>query len=140
MADANTLLLAWDGSAPAERAFEFAIEQARTRNLALHVVNVIELPEVYGGIGPSEIDQGELDRQRAALAGVCARAQAAGVSCTSELRVGVAIDLIIAALKGSKAIGLVMGRSDKGRVMRWLVGSVSRGLIEQVAVPVTLVP
>ena len=53
---------------------------------------------------------------------------------------GVATELILAELRDSRAVGLVLGRSDKGVLMRWLVGSVSRGVIAQAPVPVTLVP
>ena len=70
----------------------------------------------------------------------CASARAAGVSCSSAVRVGVATELILAELRDSRAVGLVLGRSDKGVLMRWLVGSVSRGVIAQAPVPVTLVP
>ena len=62
------------------------------------------------------------------------------MECRGEVRVGAAADQILAALREPGTAGLVMGRSDKGVLMRWLVGSVSRGVIAQAPVPVTLVP
>ena len=140
MATQTPLLVAWDGSAPAQRAFEYALELARLRGLPLHMLSVLELPEVYGGIGAGEIDPQELAGANARVAALCERARAAGVSCSSAVRVGVATELILAELRDSRAVGLVLGRSDKGVLMRWLVGSVSRGVIAQASVPVTLVP
>ncbi|MBW8074794.1 MULTISPECIES: universal stress protein [Metallibacterium] len=140
MATQTPLLLAWDGSVPAQRAFEYALESARLRGLPLHVLSVLELPEVYGGSGAGQIDPQELAGANARVAALCERVRAAGVSCSSAVRVGVATELILAELRDSRAVGLVLGRSDKGVLMRWLVGSVSRGVIAQAPVPVTLVP
>ena len=140
MAMQTPLLLAWDGSAPAQRAFEYALELARLRGLPLRVLSVLELPEVYGGVGSGEIDPQELAGANARVAELCDRARAAGVSCSSAVRVGAAAELILAELRESGTVGLVLGRSDKGVLMRWLVGSVSRGVIAQAPVPVTLVP
>ena len=140
MTDAMILLVAWDGSAPADRGFEYALELARLRRLSLRVMCVIELPEVYGGMGTGEVDAAELAGQRVRVDALCARARRAGVECRGEVRVGAAADQILAALREPGTAGLVMGRSDKGVLMRWLVGSVSRGVIAQAPVPVTLVP
>ena len=139
---ANTapLLVAWDGSAPAQRAFDYALQLARLRAQPLHVVSVIELPEVYGGVGMGEVDPQRIADLRQTLTKLCDTARVAGVECGSEVLLGAPAELLIEALRSSNADALVMGHTEKNLLLRWLLGSVSRTVLDEARVPVTLVP
>jgi nucleotide-binding universal stress UspA family protein len=134
------LLVAWDDSAPSRRAFDYALDLARLRAQALRVISVIELPEVYGGVGMGEVDPERIATMRQTLDKLCASAKAAGVECSGEVLLGAPAELLIDALRGSNAAALVMGHTEKNLLMRWLLGSVSRTVLDEAKVPVTLVP
>ena len=139
---ANTapLLVAWDGSGPAQRAFDYALDLARLRAQPLRVISVIELPEVYGGVGMGEVDPQRIADMRQTLGKLCDTARAAGVECSGEVLLGAPAELLIDALRSSNAAALVMGHTEKNLLMRWLLGSVSRTVLDEAKVPVTLVP
>lgn len=134
------LLVAWDDSAPARRAFDYALDLARLRAQALRVISVIELPEVYGGVGLGEVDPERIATMRQTLDKLCATARAAGVECSGEVLQGAPAELLIDALRDGKAAALIMGHTEKNLLMRWLLGSVSRTVLDEAKVPVTLVP
>jgi nucleotide-binding universal stress UspA family protein len=134
------LLVAWDGSGPAQRAFDAALQLARLRAQPLRVISVIELPEVYGGVGLGEVDPARVTEMRQTLVKLCETAKAAGVECSGEVLVGAPAELLIDALRSSNAAALFIGHTEKNLLMRWLLGSVSRTVLDEAKVPVTLVP
>ena len=134
-------LVAWDGSGPAQPAIDYALADAKLRpGQALRVISVIELPQVYGGVGTAEVDPHELGDRRTRLDRLCEYANAAGVACSGDVLVGEPRELLVDALRDSKAAALYLGHTEKNLLMRWLVGSVSRSVMDEVKVPVTLVP
>lgn len=123
-----------DGSECSFRALEFAIEFARRFEASLHVVHVTDE---------------ETDATDEILARARERLEAAGVE--SEPEVSTDVDL---AFRPAERIGrdildlvesrgydhVVMGHHGGGTVERAMLGSAAHTVVEEEAVPVTIVP
>lgn len=123
------ILLAYDGSAPAKKAFDNCLEMARSFQAELSIVSVIRPPEFAEDVETEaviESARGRFDREIAELS---PRAQAAGISPRVTVRVGHPAEQIIAAAEEWGADLIVTGHRGKGLFERWLLGSVSRLVI-----------
>ena len=133
------ILLAYDGSAPAEHAFAYALDLARWTRRPLHAVTVLDLaPEYAAGTGGA--DDALVGECEAALTRLRDQAAAANITLTSRVAVGPPALLLLQELRAVSAAHVVIGHTEKGVLMRWLAGSVSRSLLDEARVPVTLVP
>lgn len=133
------ILLAFDSSAPAQRAFACALDLARWMQRPLHAVTVLDLaPEFAAGTGGA--DDALVSESEAALEQLRQQAAAAGITLTSRVMVGPPALLLLQELHAVTAAHVVIGHTEKGMLMRWLAGSVSRSLLDDARVPVTLMP
>ncbi|HLY52384.1 MAG TPA: universal stress protein [Steroidobacteraceae bacterium] len=123
------ILLAYDGSEPAQKAFDKCLDMARCFTGELTIVSVIRPPEFAEDVETEaviESARGRFDREIAALA---PRARAAGITPRITVRVGHPAEQIIAAAEEWGADLIVTGHRGKGLFERWLLGSVSRLVI-----------
>ena len=133
------ILLAFDSSDPARRAFAYALDLAQRTRRPLHAVTALDLaPEFAAGTGGA--DDTLVRESEDALEQLRKQAAAAGVPLTSRVMVGPPALLLLQELRAVAAAQVVMGHTEKGVLMRWLAGSVSRSLLDEARVPVTLVP
>jgi nucleotide-binding universal stress UspA family protein len=123
------ILLAFDGSEPARKAFERAVEMAVCGGAELSVVVVVRPPEFAEDVETEAIIENARGHFEREIAGLEARAAAAGVTLRSAVRVGHPAEQIIAAAEDSGADLIVTGHRGKGLFERWLLGSVSRLVI-----------
>jgi nucleotide-binding universal stress UspA family protein len=139
----KTILLATDGSSSAKRATEAAVELARAAGWKLRVVTVWHtLVRTYGYAPVTyAADLSELEREHATsvLEDTAALAREAGVTATSQLREGDAVEEICAAARECDAALLVVGAQGWGPVRRLLFGSVSSGVLHDAPCPVLVV-
>jgi nucleotide-binding universal stress UspA family protein len=146
MSDRRPILFATDGSPSAEDAQKEAFELAQRLDAPLVVVSVVHaaLPAVgYSSYGYSnvvaELTQAEHKRVNELLATVATAACAAGLSCTTVLADGFAVEEIcdVASERDSQLI--VVGSHGWGAARRLLSGSVSTGLVHSAPCPVLVV-
>jgi nucleotide-binding universal stress UspA family protein len=107
------ILVPFDGTEAARRAFAHAIELARPQpDTWLHLLNV-QLPLVHPWPGTDAARQPvdeELQRQGlAVLAEAEARAAAHAVPCELEVRIGEPVDSILAAVEDNGCQDVVLG-------------------------------
>jgi nucleotide-binding universal stress UspA family protein len=123
------ILLAYDGSEPAKKAFDRCLELANSLRTELAIVGVVRPPEFAEDVETEAI----LDTARAHFEGEMAalqtRASAAGVNLRTSIRVGHPAEQIIAEAEEWAADLIVTGHRGKGLFERWLLGSVSRLVI-----------
>jgi nucleotide-binding universal stress UspA family protein len=133
------ILLAYDGSDPALKAFEFAADLARRYKAELFVLTVAQVPEFAEDVETEAVvehssayHQGLLDGLRERLAGL-------GVPVRLDLAVGHPARKIIehAAAHGIDVI--VMAHRGRGMLDRWRLGSVTHRVISYAECPVTVV-
>ena len=139
----KTILLATDGSPPAKKATDTAVELAGALHAVLRIVSVWRVPVYDYGYVPLQYTPELVDAQRGgaekAVEQAVAAAKAAGVDATSELRQGDASDEICAAAEETSADMIVLGAHGWGTVKRILFGSVSTAVLHHASCPVLVV-
>jgi nucleotide-binding universal stress UspA family protein len=140
------ILFATDGSPSAEEAQKEAFELAHRLDAPLVVVSVAHaaLPAVgYAGYGYSnivaELTQAEHTRVKELLATVATSACGAGLSCTTVLADGFAVEEICQVASEHDVQLIVVGSHGWGAAKRFLSGSVSTGLVHSAPCPVLVV-
>lgn len=138
------LMVGHDGSAPADAALRWAVEDAARDGGSVRVITAVEVPYLEGSVfaGPP-LDRGRLlqtERDQAAerVREVVADAPRLGVRVTVEAREGHPVE-VLAALSGDVDM-VVIGRHGRGTLAPSIAGSVSRTLPAQVHTPVVVVP
>ena len=141
------VVVGYDGSAPGQRALEYAKRLAKLiGQCELRLVFVIEWSP-YSFHTPEELEErharreDEISRaQKAVLDPAVAAAKAEGFEMTSEVRHGDAASLLDKIAKEHNATQIVIGRVGSKGVRERLFGGVSGNLVATATVPVTIIP
>lgn len=148
MRSAMRLLVGYDGSPHARRAVDAALARLKGKAGNLRVVSVI--PETVRNSSlanmmpaglelPDPLNGTFEDHTRARLDEVLALAKAAGVQADSEVRVGAAVDGILAAAKEFHADEILLGvKSYEGPERD--IGPNAAEIARRAKIPVVLVP
>ncbi len=136
------ILVAIDGSEPADRAFEMALGEAGIWKAEVHVVYVVE-----SGLFTSlpmdntlEIIYSVLQKEGEDILGKARKkADAAGVSLTTHLQQGHAGSQIVALAEELGADLIVLGSYGKSGVDRLLLGSVTDYVVQNSPITTTVV-
>ena len=138
----HRILVATDGSEPADEAVAFGIELAAEQKAELifvHVVPAFDLAPVsgfaIGGAFPHEPTQ----EDTALLEEAAAAAAEHGVVATTALLTGDTIDEIVAYADSHAVDLIVVGSRGHGSIASVLLGSVSRGVLHETRRPVLVV-
>jgi len=134
------LLVAYDGSALADKAFDYALGFALHFGAALEVVEVIQPPEFGGGAveATAVIEKGQrqfLQQSRR----LHERAREAGISLHGHSLVGHPADQIVRRAAEAGVDLIVMGHRGRSTVGRWLTGSIATNVIGHAHCPVLIV-
>lgn len=143
MLETKKLLVAFDGSPPSRKAFDFALELATTSTgityeiTALSVVHLAEQIDVPMNIEPIiNAAKAQYEKQLAQLQEI---AKSKGVTIMAEIVTGhPADDLIEFALKNRCSM-IIMGQRGKSRIPKWLMGSVSQQVANHAPCSVVIV-
>lgn len=143
MPETKKLLVAFDGSPPSQKAFDFALELATTSTginyeiTALSVVHLAEQIDVPMDIEPIiNAAKAQYEKQLTKLQEI---AKSKGVTITAEIVTGhPADDLIEFALKNRCSM-IIMGQRGKSKVPKWLIGSVSQQVANHAPCSVVIV-
>ena len=73
------------------------------------------------------------------LAAALERVQAAGLPCSTHVRMGEPVALLLEVLEEEGCDGVIMGSHGRGLIGRTLLGSVSQQMLQHAPVPVTFV-
>ena len=138
----NRVLVAVDGSDPAQKAAGLAAEIAGRFNVGLTLVYVIPrllLPPDAYGLTLEEIDEEHRKHAEKLLADAVDRLRAPGIQVDSQLLSGSPAEAI-AEWAAQHDVGLVVvGSRGRGAVARVLLGSVSDRLVHISSKPVLVV-
>ena len=126
------ILLAYDGSEPAHKAFDECLEMSRRFAAELTIITVVRPPDYADDIG------GEFQHELGKL-----RAQACAAGAASPMvhvRVGNdTAEQIIAAAEECEADLIVTGQRRRARLQRWLPRSVERTVLKSARCAVLVV-
>ncbi|MCX7045031.1 MAG: universal stress protein [Candidatus Sumerlaeota bacterium] len=135
----NRILLAYDGSQPAERAFEFALELAQAFHAPLIVLSVARPSEPPTMVETEAILEAATEHFEKDFERLRSHARETGVVFEARVVVGHPADQIIHAASQEKADMIVMGHRGKSLIQRWLLGSISKRVVSYAHCTVTIV-
>lgn len=142
IADTKTVLLATDFSQTAQRAFDAAIQLARTFDAVLHILHVNEEEAVFEGNDSEEIGVflNDIQRRRADwMERFASSARDAGIEAVSVSKEGPPADVILAEANAVDAGIIVMGTQGLHGLGNMLPGSVARKVLRKSKRPVMVV-
>ena len=136
-------LIPVDGSELSIEAVAHAVRMAQAGlESELVLVNVQEPATFYEMVTLHDAEAIERLAQAAGqdmLAVALERVQAAGLPCSTQVRMGEPVALLLEVLEEEGCEGVIMGSHGRGLLGRTLLGSVSQQLLQHSPVPVTFV-
>jgi nucleotide-binding universal stress UspA family protein len=139
----RTVLVATDGSEAAEVAVRTAAELTLSLGpkAHLHIAGVVHYADVPSVLAKHPAAAPDLlgDEIAVALASAITIAQAAGVPFEVHRVEGDIVDSIIACAEAVKADILVSGALGRGRLARFVLGSITEKLVRTTTLPVVVV-
>ncbi|MGC1379429.1 MAG: universal stress protein [Candidatus Baltobacteraceae bacterium] len=126
----DDLVVALDGSACAQRAFDLALALTRTLGSRLVVCSV-------AGAVPA-LAQGESEAQLI-VGDAVARARADGIATRECVELGEPANQIVGCAARHRAGAIVIGTHGRSGIKRMLVGSVAEGVLRSARIPVFIV-
>ena len=138
----NTIVIAIDGSPAAQEAIEFGIELAQEHDaevVFVHVVPSFDLVPLngFGVAGARQHETTSFDRALVDDAG--AAAKRSGVRARGEILHGNTVDEIVTFADNLDADIIVIGSRGHGRLASALLGSVSKGVLNESKRPVAVI-
>lgn len=138
------ILVAIDGSEPADRALAFASELARSAGGATVIlVSVISDPVTFAPTpvaGLEMVLEAEQQGAERDLAERAARLREGGGKVETVIRVGAAPDVLVEEAQARGVDLVVAGSTGKGALQRALLGSVTTRLLHVLRRPLLVVP
>jgi nucleotide-binding universal stress UspA family protein len=125
----KSILIAYDGSPFAKRAFEVGLEMARLCHAKTIVLSVAQIPEpamIYETT--ALLDEANVHYEKD-FSDLRAAAKSAGVPLETRVVIGHVSDQIVQQATDEHADLIVMGHRGKSLIERWLLGSVSKRVI-----------
>jgi nucleotide-binding universal stress UspA family protein len=134
------IMIATDGSQPAEAALDLAIGLARETAAMLHVVCVRPLAfHDPAGARSGHPSVRTLDGAERIAADAAVRARAAGVRVQAHFLCGSEVDCLLDAVRELRVDLVVVGSRGRGMLGDLLMGTVSRALVHDARTPVIVV-
>lgn len=132
-------LVGYDSSDSAKRCFRFALDLMRATGGHVHVVSVVQVTEG----GPEACAMMMSDKGADRVGELQAELAALAPNDTDlfdvEVVYGSPGDVLLAQVEQHGIDHIVIGHTERGALLRWLLGSVSSDIIARAHVPVTVV-
>lgn len=135
----NHILIAHDGSAPADRAFEFALELAGKFGAKLSVLSVVRPPEPPDEVETEAVVESAKEHYEQAFERLRSHFSQPGVYVEYAVMVGHPAEQIVHYAESHGIDHIVMGHRGKTFFRRWLLGSVSKQVIHYAHCTTTVV-
>ncbi len=133
------LLVGYDGSEPAKRAVDFALDLARHYGAALHVLAVARPPEFGTEVEAEAVIENSRRHYGHALQPLKARLAAESIESRFEVAVGHPAKQLLLYAERHDIDHIVVGHRGHSMFEHWLLGSVARQVIAHASCAVTVV-
>jgi nucleotide-binding universal stress UspA family protein len=133
------ILVAFDGSESARRAFGMALEIAEPIGAEIIVASVARPPEPATMVETTAMIETATEHFEQQFSELRSQAQARGLTARTKVVVGHPAEQIIHAAAEEEADMIVMGHRGKSMIQRWLLGSVSKRVISYAPCSVLIV-
>jgi len=127
-----TILIAYDGKPQTEAALDYATRLAVSFNEPLYILTVATKEQM----DPEDIDPTLREFMEAASM----KASTSGADVHNIIEVGKPEDVILEVADRFQCDAIVVGRPNRSRFDRMVMGSVSQNLVENASCPVVIVP
>lgn len=136
----NHILVGYDGSETARRAFLFAIELARCAGGRVRVVSVLQVDNGTDTAALLMTDNGNGKARREELQTELTALEPGAASLIEvDLIHGSPGDALLTQVTQHGIDHIVIGHTERGALARWLLGSTSHDVLAKAHVPVTVV-
>ena len=133
------ILIAHDGSDVAKKAFDLATQLASATGARLSLLSVVRPPEIGDDIETEAIVERSQEQFQQLHDALRRNQQALGRTIDSGIYVGHPAEQILRFAGEYQVDHIVIGHRGKSALQRWLVGSVSRQVIDHALCSVTVV-
>jgi len=135
------LVVAWDDSEQARRAFDFALEIGEKFKAELHVLSVTSPPEPPVAVEMEAVLESAQEYYEKSWEPLRTQTAALGIPAVFEVRVGHPADQIVRYASQAEADMIVMGHRGKSAsfIERWRLGSISKRVLSYATCTVTVV-
>lgn len=133
------ILLAYDGSEPANHAFTFAVDLAKKYQASLTALAVARPPEIGDDVETRAIMENSQRHYRHLLGQLQHKAVAQKIEVKLEVKVGHPAEQIVNYAEQHQIDMIVMGHRGKTFLERWRLGSVSQRVLQYAHCPVLVV-
>jgi nucleotide-binding universal stress UspA family protein len=134
----KNILVGYDGSETARRAYLFALELAACSGAKVHVVSVLQI-ENGTDTAALMITEDSKERVEALKNEIASLSVSPGVPVEVQMVHGSPGDAILAYVTPHAIDHIVVGQTERGALARWLVGSTATDVLANAHVPVTVV-
>lgn len=125
----NNIMVAFDGSCQAQKAFDFGLEMALKYAAGLSVLSVARPPEPPVNVEVQAALEHATEYFEAQFVKMKTQAAATGVECTFEVRVGHPAEQIVHLADERQVDAIVMGHRGESLLQKWLLGSVAKRVL-----------
>lgn len=139
-------LIAFDGSAPSDRALDYGVARAKAANAHILLAHVLEWSP-YSFLSAEEIAERHKRRKEEVgraetviLEPIRKKLSAEGLQVASEVRYGHVAEVLCDLATEVKATQIIIGRTGEKGLQARLFGSVTATLSQVAPVPCTIVP
>jgi nucleotide-binding universal stress UspA family protein len=133
------ILLAYDGSEPADKAYVFALDLAQHYGAKLLVLSVARPPEPPEDVETEAMLESAEQHYKERFEGMRRQAEAQGLKPEFKIVIGHPAEQIIYAAEREGADHIVTGHRGRTFFERWRLGSVSTRVIQYAHCAVTII-
>jgi nucleotide-binding universal stress UspA family protein len=124
------ILLGYDGSEFSKKAFQTALGLAAQNSAELYVLTVARPPEIGDDVETEAVIENSRRYHRAMLAELKAAVAEKGVKAHYEVLVGHPAEQIMYFADSHAVDLIVVGNRGRSKFVRWLLGSVSKQVVQ----------
>jgi nucleotide-binding universal stress UspA family protein len=133
------ILVGYDGSDAGKKAFETALQLAATHGAELYVLSVSRPPEIGNDVETEAVIENSQRYHQELLAELKPEVAAKGVKAYFEVAIGHPAEQIIYDADRRTVDLIVVGDRGRSKFTRWLLGSVSKQVVQYASRPVMVV-
>lgn len=133
------ILVGYDGSEPAARTFDFALDLARRYSAELHILAVARPPEFGTEVETEAVIESSRRHYGHVLQPLKARLATESIQAKFEITIGHPSEQILRYAERHGIDHIVVGHRGHSVFEHWLLGSVARQVIAHAHCPVTVV-
>jgi nucleotide-binding universal stress UspA family protein len=126
----HKILVGYDGSASGRKAFDAALDLAAQHGAELYVLSVVRPPEVGDDVETEAVIESSRQYHRHMLAELKSSIAAKGVKTHFEISVGHPAEQIIYDADRHDADLIVVGDRGRSKLVRIMLGSVSKQVVQ----------